>query len=79
MMLTIDLMPETYKLCQEIKSQLKPNPNNWIIVNKWNSKFVWNKYKFQLFHTIEAELEEEIPKHIDSSIKNFVSIKEIKA
>ena len=78
MMLTIDSMPETYKLCQEIKSQLKPNPNNWIIVNKWNSKFVWNKYKIQLFHTMEAELGEEISKYIDSSIENFVSIKEIK-
>jgi len=78
MMLTIDSMPETYKLCQEIKSQLKPNPNNWIIVNKWNSKFVWNKYKIQLFRTMEAELGEVIPKYIDSSIKNFVSIKEIK-
>ena len=77
-MFTVVSMPEIYNLCQEIKSKLKPNPNNWIIVNKWNYKFVWNKYKFQLFQTMIAELEEEIPKQIDFSIKNFVNIEEIK-
>lgn len=77
MMFTIDLIPETYNLCQKIRSQFKPNPNNWIIVKKWNYKFVWNKYKFQLFQTMMKELEKEIPKNIDLSIDNFVNIKEI--
>ena len=76
-MITIDSMPETYNLCQKIKFQLKTNPNNWIIINKWNYKFVWNKYKFQLFQIMTKELEREIPKYIDSMIKNLANVKEI--
>ena len=77
-MFTVVSMPETCNSCQEIKSKLKPNPNNWIIVDKWNRKFVWNKYKFQLFQTMIKELDREIPKYINSTIKNFINIKEIK-
>lgn len=77
MFFTAASMPETYDLCQKIKSQLKPNPNNWPIVNRWNYKFVWNKYKFQLFQTMTKEMNREIPKYIDFTIKNFANIKEI--
>lgn len=77
-MFTAVSMSETYNLCQEIKSKLKPNPNNWIIIDKWNYKFIYNKYKFQLFQTITKEIEKEIPKYIDSTIKSLANVKEIK-
>ena len=76
-MFTVVSISKTYNLCQKIKSELKSNPNHWPIVDKWNYKFVYNKYKFQLFQTIEEEIEKEIPKYVDFTIKNLVNIKEL--
>ena len=43
-------------LFKEIYPQIKQNPNNFIIIKKWNKR-LYNKYKFNLFKAIEEEME----------------------
>lgn len=63
-----------------IKQNLKSNPNNYPIIDKWNYKYIYLPNRFKLFE----EIEEEIDKAIFSSFvkeefyKRFATIKEIK-
>lgn len=68
---------ELTDLLYKIKKELKPNPNNWIIVNKWNYKYVWNKYRYKLFELIQYEINKELPLYIERTINQFVNIKDL--
>lgn len=63
-----------------VKQNLKPNPNNYLIIDKWNYKYVYLPNRFKLL----KEIEEEIDKAIVSSFvneefyKRFATIKEIR-
>ena len=65
---------------KKIKQEIKSNPNNWIVIKKWNYK-IFNKYKISLFNEIDVVFLNEIfpiicKEHIEQ-INNFVDIKHI--
>ena len=43
-------------LFKEIYPQIKPNPNNFIIIKKWNKR-LFEKYKFKIFPLIEKQID----------------------
>ena len=59
-----------------LKRELKPNPNNWIIVDKWNYR-VFKKYEVKLYKLIENYLNKSIEKRIKDAFENFVDINEL--
>ena len=50
-------------LFKEIYPQIKQNPNNFIIIKKWNKR-LYNKYEFNLFKAIEEEMELQLEEKI---------------
>ena len=63
-----------------VKQNLKPNPNSYPIIDKWNYKYIYLPNRFKLF----KEIEEEIDKTIFSLLvkeefyKRLTTIKEVK-
>ena len=51
-------------------AKFKPNPNHYIIIDKWNRK-EYNKIKFKIFDLIQEEIDKEVDKQIAQNIKNF--------
>lgn len=41
-----------FKYLVEFSKKKKSNPNNWIIINKWNFK-LYQYYKFKIFKEVE--------------------------
>lgn len=62
---------------QEITNKLKPNPNNFPIVDKWNYYKVFLPNRNKLFALISDYLENQIPLEVDTMISQFVDIKDI--
>ena len=60
---------------EKIKSELKENPNNFIIVNKWNKR-IYKKYEFELFNYSEDLIEKEIQKRTENFFTDFVDVKD---
>ena len=62
-----------------VKQHLKPNPNNYLIIDKWNYKYVYLPNRFKLFEEIEEEIDKEIFNLFanEEINKRFVTIKEI--
>ena len=56
-------------LFKEIYPQIKQNPNNFIIIKKWNRR-LYNKYKFNLFKAIEEEMELQFEEKFKESLTN---------
>lgn len=63
-------------IIDEYKSKIKENPNNYIIVKKYNNK-VFNKYKKDLFEWFENEFEKNISLLIDKYTENFATVTDI--
>ena len=63
-----------------IKQNLKSNPNNYPIIDKWNYKYIYLPNRFKLFKEIEEEIDKEIFNLFvkEEFYKKFVTIKEIK-
>lgn len=62
---------------EKVKSELKENPNNFIIIKKWNRK-IFQKYKFDIFNYIENTIEKKFKdKNIEDFTKDFVDIKNL--
>lgn len=59
-------------------AKFKPNPNHYIIVDKWNRK-EYNKVKFKIFDLIEEEINKAILNQIDfpSTIEKPMSFWEL--
>ena len=60
-------------LFKEISSQIKLNPNNFIIINKWNKR-IYKKYQIKLFNAIEKEIELQLIKKFNNFFDNFTKI-----
>ena len=60
-------------LIKKIKLQIKPNPNNFLIVKKWNNN-IFQKYKTSMFQAIEEEIELQLKLEIKESFNNFVEV-----
>ena len=58
-------------LLKEISLQIKQNPNNFIIVKKWNKK-IFDKYKYKLYFALEEEIELHFPQ--TSSFDNYIDV-----
>ncbi len=61
-----------------LAEKIKPNPNHYLIVDKWNYKYVWNPNKYLIFAFLEKVIDEEIRKAIDDGVfEKFCDIKQI--
>lgn len=62
-----------------IKQNLKPNPNNYPIIDKWNYKYVYFPNRFKLFEEIEKEIDKAIFNLFakEEFYKRLITIKEI--
>ena len=71
---------ELKKKLETITKNLKSNPNNFIIINKWNYKYVFKPNRKKIYDLIEEYIFQS-PENIINSIKrtfeNFVNIKDI--
>jgi transposase len=64
-------------ILEKVKSELKENPNNFIIIKKWNKR-IFQKYKFDIFNYIENTIEKRFKdKKAEDFTKNFVNIKDL--
>ena len=62
---------------EKTKSELKENPNNFIIIKKWNRK-IFQKYQFDIFNYIENIIEKKFKdKSIEDFTKDFADIKNL--
>lgn len=61
------LTSDIYK--QYIK-ELKPNPNQWIIIKKWNYR-IFKKHEKELYVLIDNYITELIQKEIEEFFKKF--------
>ena len=61
-----------------VKQNLKPNPNNYPIIDKWNYKYIYFPNRFKLFKEIEEEVDKEINLFINEEFLNgFATLEEI--
>ena len=65
-------------LFKEIYPQLKQNPNNYIIIDKWNTR-IYNKYKTRLYFALNKEIEYIFENKIKNNelFKNFIQVDKI--
>ncbi len=64
-------------ILEKVKSELKENPNNFIIIKKWNKR-IFQKYKFDIFNYIENTIEKRFKdRKAEDFTKNFVNIKDL--
>lgn len=64
-------------ILEKVKSELKENPNNFIIIKKWNKR-IFQKYKFDIFNYIENTIEKRFKdKKTEDFTKNLVNIKDL--
>ena len=64
-------------LFKEIYPQIKPNPNNFIIIKKWNKR-LFKKYKFKISDAIEKEIDLQLKNKCNSKFfNNFVNYNKI--
>lgn len=57
--------------------RIKPNPNNWPIINKWNTKYIYNPSGRDLFTLLEHVMDTEMKIEIGESFDDMVKVKEI--
>lgn len=71
---------ELKKELKTITKNLKPNPNNFIIVKKWNYKYVFKPNRKKIYNLIEEYIQspENIINSIERTFENFIDIKDIK-
>ena len=55
---------ELESFLKEVSLQMKSNPNNFIIIKKWNRR-IFKKYKFKIFHAIEKQMDLQLNKNIN--------------
>ena len=53
-------------------AKFKPNPNHYIIIDKWNKK-EYNKVKFKIFALIEEEIDKQIAQNWVENFAKFAS------
>lgn len=69
------------KELEKITKNLKPNPNNFIIIDKWNYKYVFKPNRKKIYDLIEEYIfqsHENIINSIERTFEDFVDIKDIK-
>ncbi len=71
--MTID---ETIKELEKISRKLKPNPNNYPIVNKWNYKKVYLPNLQKIFELVYDCIDSQVANV--SMFENFANVKDIK-
>lgn len=62
-------------LLKEISLQIKLNPNNFIIIKKWNRR-LFEKYKFKVFYAIEKQIDLQL-KYKQKFFNNFINYNKI--
>lgn len=74
----VDVKENAIIYLKTLAEKIKPNPNHYPIVDKWNQKYVWNPNKYLIFVFIEKAIDEEIRKAIDDGVfEKFCDIKQI--
>ena len=56
--------------------RIKSNPNNFIIIKKWNNKIL-QRNKFNIFMILDEYITEEIGNKMKSMFNDFANIKEV--
>lgn len=72
--MTID---ETIKDLEKILRKLKPNPNNYLIVNKWNYKKVYLPNSQKIFELVSDCIDSQQSVANVSMFENFANVKDI--
>ena len=66
-------------LLKEISLQIKQNPNNFIIIKKWN-KIIFDKYKYELYSALEEEIELQFHRYLlfnNYLFDNYIDVRSI--
>lgn len=68
------------KELETITKNLKPNPNNFRIIDKWNYKYVFKPNRKKIYNLIEEYISspENMINSIERIFENFVDIKDFK-
>lgn len=72
------MVDEYIAFVEELKQKWKPNPFGYLIVDKWNCKYVWNPNKHIIFGFISLIMEEKMKEVFnDGYIDQFCDVKQI--
>ena len=52
--------------------RVKPNPNHWPIIDKWNTRYIYNPSRHDLFVLVENALDTELRNDIGESLEDVV-------
>lgn len=58
--------------------RIKPNPNNWPIIKKWNTKYIYNPSGRDLFNLLENAIDTEMRLTIGKSFDDLLNVREVK-
>ena len=56
---------------------MKPNPNNFIIVDKWNYRYIFKPNRMKIYSLIEEYVFKSYCEETEKIFKNFTNIKDI--
>lgn len=61
-----------------LKEKVKPNPNHYPIVDKWNQKYIWNPNKYMIFAFLRGIIDEKMKEVInDGEFGKFCDVKQV--
>lgn len=62
-----------------LAEKIKPNPNHYPIVDKWNQKYVWNPNKYMIFSFLRSVIDERMQEVISNGelLEQFCDVKQI--
>ena len=62
---------------KQIIEKIKPNPNNFIIIEKWNYKKIFLPNRNKIFLLISEYIDNNIPTIIEEMINNFANVNDL--
>ena len=74
-----DIEEITITYLKTLKEKIKPNPNRYPIVDKWNQKYVWNPNKHMIFSFLRNVIDERMQEVINNGelFEQFCDVKQI--
>lgn len=74
-----DIEEITITYLKTLKEKIKPNPNHYPIVDKWNQKYVWNPNKHMIFSFLTGVIDEKMQEVINNGelFEQFCDVKQI--
>ena len=58
--------------------RIKPNPNHWPIINKWNMKYIYNPSRHDLYDVLSEAIEEGLKYSYQKDIfRHFCNVEDV--